>query len=364
MRIAKGSGVDHRRRQQPAEAVQAGAADDEGHAGQGPDAASGKKGKRPEAELAALRRVRRVRGSPATSLPGFPPVDLTPRAVRPNERSLSLAVKIRLMRVGKKKQPTYRVVVADGRSPARRPFHRDHRAVRAAPGAVGRRRSTPSRALALAAQGRAAHRAGAEAARDRRRVGRSTRPSAASPRSRSCRAAATSPARWRRGVKAAEGSARRRGHARAPRRAPKPPRGRGRAGRPTKRRPPKPRPSRRRAEDAPADDARLRTHARTTSDRRRPRRRLRDDDDFDDEVGAEGNRIVGARARAASSSTSPATSPTIPTRSRSRSTSVGRRGLAARAREPRRHGSPHRQARSRDPGGAPARARRRQPPTA
>jgi small subunit ribosomal protein S16 len=29
----------------------------------------------------------------------------------------SVAVKIRLMRVGKKKQPTYRVVVADGRSP-------------------------------------------------------------------------------------------------------------------------------------------------------------------------------------------------------------------------------------------------------
>jgi len=28
-----------------------------------------------------------------------------------------LAVKIRLMRVGKKKQPTYRVVVADSRSP-------------------------------------------------------------------------------------------------------------------------------------------------------------------------------------------------------------------------------------------------------
>jgi small subunit ribosomal protein S16 len=30
---------------------------------------------------------------------------------------LFVAVKIRLMRVGKKKQPTYRVVVADGRSP-------------------------------------------------------------------------------------------------------------------------------------------------------------------------------------------------------------------------------------------------------
>src|SRR5262249_58609905 len=35
--------------------------------------------------------------------------------VRREERS-TVAVKIRLMRVGKKKQPTYRVVVADGRS--------------------------------------------------------------------------------------------------------------------------------------------------------------------------------------------------------------------------------------------------------
>src|SRR5437773_12511555 len=32
-------------------------------------------------------------------------------------RNPLVAVKIRLMRVGKKKQPTYRVVVADGRSP-------------------------------------------------------------------------------------------------------------------------------------------------------------------------------------------------------------------------------------------------------
>jgi small subunit ribosomal protein S16 len=34
-----------------------------------------------------------------------------------NEGPLNVAVKIRLMRVGKKKQPTYRVVVADARSP-------------------------------------------------------------------------------------------------------------------------------------------------------------------------------------------------------------------------------------------------------
>lgn len=33
------------------------------------------------------------------------------------EESATVAVKIRLMRVGKKKQPTYRVVVADARSP-------------------------------------------------------------------------------------------------------------------------------------------------------------------------------------------------------------------------------------------------------
>src|SRR5215471_8365401 len=38
-------------------------------------------------------------------------------ARRSTKRSFLLAVKIRLMRVGKKKQPTYRVVVADARSP-------------------------------------------------------------------------------------------------------------------------------------------------------------------------------------------------------------------------------------------------------
>jgi small subunit ribosomal protein S16 len=35
----------------------------------------------------------------------------------PREEHTNVAVKIRLMRVGKRKQPTYRVVVADGRSP-------------------------------------------------------------------------------------------------------------------------------------------------------------------------------------------------------------------------------------------------------
>jgi small subunit ribosomal protein S16 len=39
------------------------------------------------------------------------------RRRHPTRGSLFVAVKIRLMRVGKKKQPTYRVVVADGRSP-------------------------------------------------------------------------------------------------------------------------------------------------------------------------------------------------------------------------------------------------------
>ena len=41
-----------------------------------------------------------------------------PRTWKSSEKeTTSVAVKIRLMRVGKKKQPTYRVVVADGRSP-------------------------------------------------------------------------------------------------------------------------------------------------------------------------------------------------------------------------------------------------------
>ena len=39
-----------------------------------------------------------------------------------------MAVKLRLTRVGKTKQPQYRIVAADSRSP-RRPVHRDHRAV-------------------------------------------------------------------------------------------------------------------------------------------------------------------------------------------------------------------------------------------
>jgi small subunit ribosomal protein S16 len=35
----------------------------------------------------------------------------------PNEKAGNVAVKLRLMRMGKKKQPTYRVVAADSRSP-------------------------------------------------------------------------------------------------------------------------------------------------------------------------------------------------------------------------------------------------------
>ena len=75
-----------------------------------------------------------------------------------------MAVKIRLMRVGKKKQPTYRVVVADGRSPADGRFIEIIGQYAPAPGPVGlsdRRRV----GAGVAAQGRAAHRAGAEAAR-------------------------------------------------------------------------------------------------------------------------------------------------------------------------------------------------------
>jgi len=43
--------------------------------------------------------------------------DTPTRESNESERRTTVAVKIRLMRVGKKKQPTYRVVVADARSP-------------------------------------------------------------------------------------------------------------------------------------------------------------------------------------------------------------------------------------------------------
>ena len=69
-------------------------------------------------------------------------------------------VKLRLMRMGKKKQPTYRVVAADGRSPRNGRFIEivGHYNPREEPSAiVGRQRQ----GRGLAAQGRAAHRDGA-----------------------------------------------------------------------------------------------------------------------------------------------------------------------------------------------------------
>ena len=46
------------------------------------------------------------------------PKDLGPRPEQPTrEEEHAVAVKLRLMRMGKKKQPTYRVVAADSRSP-------------------------------------------------------------------------------------------------------------------------------------------------------------------------------------------------------------------------------------------------------
>ena len=53
-------------------------------------------------------------------------------------------VKIRLRRVGRKKAPVYRIVVADSQEPARRQVHRDHRPVSAPHGRPGRSTSTPS----------------------------------------------------------------------------------------------------------------------------------------------------------------------------------------------------------------------------
>ena len=78
-----------------------------------------------------------------------------------------MAVKIRLARHGSKGNPFYRIVVADSRSPARRPVYRADRDLRSAAGAFsyqGRR----GEGQGVARQGGAAHRAGAQPAEDLR----------------------------------------------------------------------------------------------------------------------------------------------------------------------------------------------------
>ncbi len=65
----------------------------------------------------APRRRRRVGGSPRRKA-GSPAICQNGRPRRPDQwRIQSVAVKLRLVRMGKKKQPTYRVVAADSRSP-------------------------------------------------------------------------------------------------------------------------------------------------------------------------------------------------------------------------------------------------------
>ena len=86
-------------------------------------------GSRPARSPGAVVAVARLAAVPATLV----------RSAEQPERKLTVAVKIRLMRVGKKKQPTYRVVVADAPLAPRRPLHRDPRPVRAPRRAVARR---------------------------------------------------------------------------------------------------------------------------------------------------------------------------------------------------------------------------------
>ena len=203
-----------------------------------------------------------------------------------------VAVKIRLMRVGKKKQPTYRVVVADARSPARRPHHRDHRPLRPAPGAVVHRHRRRPRAR-LAAQGRPAHGAGAEAADRVGRVGDVHR-RAAEPRHEA------QPARPRHRPRSGEDTVKAEKPApepkadRRPRRAPRHPPRRAtmrppRTHRPTTRRQWKRRPRTHRRRNPSERRGRARGRVRR---RPRPRRVRRD------EIAGEGNRVAGARAQA------------------------------------------------------------------
>ena len=138
----QGCGREHRRGQQPAEAVQAGAADDEGL--WAAMMRKGKKGKRREDADGRLSRDL-TEHSLAEPRPSLRLAAVRSQALAPpGTPGVRVAVKIRLMRVGKKKQPTLPRRRRRRAQPARRPVHRDPRPVRAAPGAVGRARSTPT----------------------------------------------------------------------------------------------------------------------------------------------------------------------------------------------------------------------------
>ena len=101
-----------------------------------------------------------------------------------------MAVKIRLMRVGKKKQPTYRVVVADGRSPRDGRFIEIIGQYAPAPGAVGVEINAES-ALAWLRKGAQPTEQVQKLLTGHRRLGAVRGRAQASPPTRSCRGAGT-----------------------------------------------------------------------------------------------------------------------------------------------------------------------------
>ena len=263
-----------------------------------------------------------------------------------------MAVKIRLMRVGKKKQPTYRVVVADGRSP------RDGRFIEI----IGQYapRQDPSCFQIDAESALAWLRKGAQPTEQvqklltaHRRVG-AVRGRAQQARGHQALAPRLRHRQGRRRREAGQGRA----EAPTPRPRPAAP---AASARPPKRRPTKPRRGGR-------GSARRRSAA---AEPRPPPRTTPAEDDPND---------------ATTTSTTTTTTTTSRTRSAPRATASSvpvrvavteyvtrnladdpdaieveveeraRRGGAAGARQPRRHGPAHRPARSRDPGAAPARA--------
>ena len=262
-----------------------------------------------------------------------------------------MAVKIRLMRVGKKKQPTYRVVVADGRSP------RDGRFIEI----IGQYepRQEPSFVEIDAESALAWLRKGAQPTEQVQklltahgRVGAVRGRAQRSPPSPSCRVAATPPARSTPAVKAEPS---RRPTAAAPAPAAEAPAAEAPAAEDAPRPPTAAAPSRsaeRADEPAAADESPTSDERPDVSDARRRRRRRR-------RLRGRGRRRGQPHRRCPRRRRRRARHPQPrrrPRRDRGRRRGAPRRGRAARAREPRRHGSPHRQARPGDPGAAPARA--------
>ena len=99
-----------------------------------------------------------VRKCPASA--AFRDLEKRNSEISKTRKETAMSLKIRLARAGTKKRPVYHIVIADSRSPARRPLHRAARLLQsaAAEGQQGSPQARPREGQGLDGEGRAADR--------------------------------------------------------------------------------------------------------------------------------------------------------------------------------------------------------------